>query len=127
VGNINCDASGFGLTTILMRNNTILIEKKQLKDIANWMKVEHSAELSEVLQGIFFMDGNVLPDDCLTMYCSDWNADQLTLLLHVFDPVIWTFHSSMAGRMLVYLAKSSRFTYLFRFRMQLCSMDTSRR
>jgi len=53
----------------------MLIEKKQLKDIANRMKVEHPAELPEVLQGIFFMDGNVLPDDCLTMYCSDWNAE----------------------------------------------------
>ncbi len=79
------------------------------------MKVEHPAELSEVLQGIFFLDGNVLPDDCLTVYSSDWNADQLRLLLRVFDPVIWTFHSSMGGRMLVYLVKFSRFTYLFRF------------
>jgi hypothetical protein len=79
------------------------------------MKVEHPAELSEVLQGIFFMDGNVLPDDCLTVYSSDWNSDQLTLLLRVFDPVIWTFHSSMGGRMLVYLVKFSRFTHLFRF------------
>jgi hypothetical protein len=79
------------------------------------MKVEHPAELPEVLQGIFFMDGNVLPDDCLTVYSSDWNADQLTLLLRVFDPAIWTFNSSMGGRMLVYLVKFSRFTYLFRF------------
>ena len=93
----------------------MLIEEKQLKDIANWMKVEHPAELPEVLQGIFFMDGNVLPDDCLTMYSSDWNAEQLTLLLRVFDPVIWTFYSSMAGRMLLYLVKFSRLTYLFRF------------
>ncbi len=93
----------------------MLIEEKQLKDIANWMKVEHPAELPEVLQGIFFMDGNVLPDDCLTMYSSDWNAEQLTLLLRVFDPVIWTFYSSMAGRMLLYLVKFSRCTYLFRF------------
>ena len=45
----------------------MLIEKKQIKDIANRMKVEHPAELPAVLQGIFFMDGNVLPDDCLTM------------------------------------------------------------
>ena len=115
MGNINSDATGFGITTILMMNNTLLIEKKQLKDIANWMKVEHPAELPEVLQGIFFINGNVLPDDCLTMYSSDWNADKLTLLLRVFDPVIWTVHSSMAGRMLVYLVKFSRFTYLLPF------------
>jgi hypothetical protein len=114
MGNINCNPTGFGITTILMSNNTVLIEKKQLKDIANWMKVEHPAELPQVLQDIFFMDGNVLPDDFLTKYSSDWNADQLTLLLRVFDPVIWTFHSSMAGRMLLYLVKFYRCTYLFR-------------
>jgi hypothetical protein len=61
------------------------------------MKVEHPAELAEVLQYIFFMDGNVLPHNCLTVYSSDWNADQLTLLVRVFDPVMWTFHSSMGG------------------------------
>jgi len=37
----------------------MLLEKKQLKEIANGMKVEHPAELPEVLQDIFFMDGNV--------------------------------------------------------------------
>ncbi|MEG4343630.1 hypothetical protein QUB70_10115 [Microcoleus sp. A003_D6] len=93
----------------------MLIEKKQLKDIANWMKVEYPAELPEVLQGIFFMDGNGLPDDCLTVQSAEWNADNLTLLLRVFDPVIWTFHSSMAGRMLLEFVKFSRFNYLFGF------------
>ncbi len=93
----------------------MLIETKQLKDIATWMKTEHPAEFPEVLQGIFFMDGNVLPDYCLTMYNSEWNADKLTLLLRIYQPVVWTFHSSMAGRMLLYLVKFSRFSYLFRF------------
>lgn len=93
----------------------MLIEKKQIKDIATWMQVEHPVELPEVLEGIFFMDGNGLPDDCLTMYSSEWNADNLTLVLRVFDPVIWTFHSSTAGRMLLHFVKFARFTYLFRF------------
>ena len=53
MGNINYDTTGFGITTILMMNNTLLIEKKQLENIANWMKIEHPAELPEVLQGIF--------------------------------------------------------------------------
>jgi hypothetical protein len=57
VGNINCDATGFGITTILMMNNTILIEKKQLKDIANWMKVEHPAELPKSCKVSFLWTG----------------------------------------------------------------------
>lgn len=93
----------------------ITIEQKQIKDIATWMQVEQPALLPEVLEGIFFMDGNVLPDYCITMQSAEWNADNLTLLLRVFDPVIWSFHSSIAGRMLLQLAHFSRFTYLFRF------------
>ena len=93
----------------------MLIEKKQIKDIATWMQVEHPAELPGVLEGIFFMDGNVLPDYCITMQSSEWNADNLTLLLRVYDPVIWSFHSSTAGRMLLEFVKFSRITYLFRF------------
>lgn len=93
----------------------ITIEKKQIKDIATWMQVEHPTELPEVLQGIFFMDGNGLPDYCLTMQSAEWNPENLTLLLRVFDPIIWSFHSSPAGRMLLHFVHFSRFTYLFRF------------
>ena len=91
------------------------IQKKQLKDIATWMKPEKLTELPEILQGIFFMDGNILPDDCLTMSGGKWNPDDLTLSLPVAAPKIWTFHSSLAGKMLLYGAKLSRITYLFRF------------
>ncbi|MCC3449450.1 MAG: hypothetical protein JGK04_18280 [Microcoleus sp. PH2017_39_LGB_O_B] len=93
----------------------MLIETKKLKDIATWMKAEHPPEFPEALQGIFFMDGNILPDYCLTMYNSEWNPGQRTLLLRIYEPVVWTFHSSMAGRMLLYAVKFSRFSYLFRF------------
>ena len=93
----------------------IIIESKQNKDIANWMQVEDPKELPEVLKGIFFMDGNGLPDYCLTMQTAEWNPDNLTLLLRVFDPIIWSFHASPAGRMLIYLVNFARVTYLFRF------------
>ena len=93
----------------------IIIENKQNKDIATWMQVEHPKELPEVLKGIFFMDGNALPDYCLTMQSADWNPDNLTLLLRVFDPIIWSFHSSPAGRMLLQFVHWTRFSYLFRF------------
>ncbi|MGL5060735.1 MAG: hypothetical protein ACRC62_12220 [Microcoleus sp.] len=93
----------------------IRIEKKQNQDIATWMQVEQPNELPEVLKGIFFMDGNGLPDYCLTMQTAEWNPRNLTLLLRVFDPIIWSFHSSSAGRMLIYLVNFARITYLFRF------------
>jgi hypothetical protein len=91
------------------------IAKKQMKDIGTWMQVEQPAELPEVLKGIFFMDGNALPDHCLTMQRAEWNAENLTILLRIFDPIIWSFHTSLAGRILLYFVSFSRLTYLFRF------------
>ncbi len=93
----------------------LTIEKKQIKDIAIWMQVEYPTELPEILNGIFFMDGNGLPDYCLTMQSADWNVENLTLLLRVFDPIIWSFHSSIAGRILLQFVNFARVTYLFRF------------
>lgn len=40
--------------------------------------------LPEVFQGVFFMNRNPLPDDSITMYNSQWDAKNLTLLLQVF-------------------------------------------
>ncbi|MCU0542236.1 MAG: hypothetical protein MUE44_08585 [Oscillatoriaceae cyanobacterium Prado104] len=93
----------------------IPIEKKQNQDIATWMQVENPNPLPEVLKGIFFMDGNGLPDYCLTMQNAEWNPNNLTLLLRVFDPIIWSFHDSPAGRMLIYFVNFARVTYLFHF------------
>ncbi len=96
----------------------MLIQKKQLKDIATWMKAEHPTEFPEILQGIFFMDGNILPDNCITMSSSKWNPDNLTLLLPVFAPKIWTFHATLSGKVLLYFVKFSQVTYLFQFTEQ---------
>lgn len=93
----------------------MLIKKEQLKDIATWMTPEESTELPEVLQGVFFMDGNALPDHCLTLYGSKWEGDTLTLLLHVFAPMKWAFHASTAGRLLLYFVRFARLTYKIRF------------
>lgn len=53
-----------------MYNSAMVIKKQQLNNIAIWVIEEQSNELPEALQGIFFMDGNSFPDDCITMYNS---------------------------------------------------------
>ena len=93
----------------------MVIEKRQHKDIATWMLADKSAELPAVLQGVFFMDGNPLADDCLTMHGSKWDADSLTLLLPVFASRQWTFHTSAEGRRLLNGVKFARLTYSIRF------------
>lgn len=98
-----------------IQNSAMVIKQQQLSNIATWMTGEESKDLPEVLQGLFFMDGNPLPDDCITMYNSQWDAKNLTLLLQVFAPIQWTFHDSIAGRLLIYFVKLFRVTYEFHF------------
>jgi hypothetical protein len=91
------------------------IQTKHLKDIANWMKPENPSELPEILQGIFFMDGNVLADYCLTMSGGKWNSDDLTLTLPVFAPMVWSFHDSDEGKNLLDSVVENRLIYVIQF------------
>ncbi|AHJ29869.1 hypothetical protein PN465_17825 [Nodularia spumigena CS-584] len=91
------------------------IEKKQLENIATWMKPIEQTNLPTALKGVFFMDGNPLPDDCITMYNAEWDTQQLTLVLPVFAPVQWTFHSSIGGWFLLRAVQFTQLTYKIQF------------
>jgi hypothetical protein len=91
------------------------IEPKELKDIAIWMTSNIPTELPSVLKGVFFMDGNPLPDSCLTLYNLEWDAQTYSLKVPVADPLQWTFHRNFQGLLLLRLAQISRFTYKLQF------------
>ncbi len=92
-----------------------MIEIQRLDAIANWMKSLTPTNLPDILKGVFFMDGNLLPDHCLTMYNLDWDAETLTLILPVSAPIQWTFHRSLPGWVLLRSAQLSRFSYKITF------------
>ena len=94
---------------------TLKIEKKQLNNIAIWMNQVKETDLPSILKGVFFMDGNPLPDDCITMYNLEWDAQNNTVSLPVFGQLQWTFHNSIPGWLLLILAWLSRFTYKIKF------------
>ncbi len=100
------------MTTLIVKHT--VVKEKELKTIDRWMLTGQGTELPEVLQGIYFMDGNVLPDDCITLNAT-WDAKQLTLQLPVFGPRQWTFHPSLAGRGLLQLVKFFKLVYEIRF------------
>ncbi|BAY09423.1 hypothetical protein [Calothrix sp. NIES-2098] len=91
------------------------IEKKQLDNIATWMLQIAETKLPTPLKGVFFMDGNPLPDTCITMYNLEWDTQNLSLVLPVYGPVQWTFHDSLPGFLLLVGAQLSRFTYKIQF------------
>lgn len=94
---------------------TELIEKKQLNNIATWMVHIKQTNLPSVLKGVFFMDGNPLPDTCITMYNLEWDTQNRTLLLPVFAPLQWTFHNSIAGWILLHLVQWFEVIYKIQF------------
>ncbi len=91
------------------------IEIKQLDNIATWMIPLQQTELPSALKGVFFMDGNPLPDYCITMYNLEWDAENLSLFLPVFAPRQWSFHKSIPGWILLLGAKLIQFTYKIQF------------
>lgn len=91
------------------------IEKKQLNNIATWMKPVKETNLPNMLKGVFFMDGNPLPDDCITMYNLEWNSQKHILYLLVFRDLQWTFHDSIQGKIMLILVWLSKLTYKIQF------------
>lgn len=99
--------------TTLTLNHTV-VEEKQFETINQWMSTGRGTDLPDILQGVYFMDGNDLPDDCLTLN-ADWDASNHTLQLPVFGPQQWTFHPSVAGRVLLTMVKVLKIVYEIRF------------
>lgn len=91
------------------------IEKKQLNNIATWMIPSKQTNLPSVLKGVFFMDGNPLPDTCLTMYNLEWDAQNRSLMLPVFGPLQWTFHNSIPGWLLLLFVQLFEVQYKIQF------------
>ncbi|MDZ7994839.1 MAG: hypothetical protein RM022_001805 [Nostoc sp. EfeVER01] len=92
-----------------------LVEKKQLNNIAIWMIPIKETNLPSVLKGVFFMDGNPLPDTCITMYNLEWDIENRTLLLPIFAPLQWTFHDSIAGWILLRSIQWLKVSYKIQF------------
>lgn len=93
----------------------IPIAAQQMADIATWMNTESTDNFPEVLKGIFFMDGNPLPDDCLILQNLQWDEKTFCLTLPVAGPQQWTFHRSVLGWLLLVGAWLTRFRYTIQF------------
>ena len=97
-----------------MKNKQTILEERRFEDIDTWMSTGQGTNMPEVLQGIFFMDGNPFPEDCVTLN-STWNAETRTLKFPTFGPLQWTFHASEEGRNLYNRIKSRHGVIKIRF------------
>jgi hypothetical protein len=102
----------FPYSLLLMFNS---IEKRQLENIATWMIPVQPTNLPTVLRGVFFLDGNPLPDDCINMYNIAWDSKNFSLMLPVFTALQWTFHRSILGWLLLLSVKLMQLKYQLQF------------
>lgn len=92
-----------------------MIETRSLDDINTWMISTQETGLPATLQGVFFMDGNPLPDTCMTMYNVAWDAENLSLFIPVSGRLQWNFHRTLPGLLLLRAAQIARFGYKIKF------------
>ena len=87
---------------------------KKVSECTEWMVKNDS--LPDELKGIFFMDGNPLPDDLVTLEGGEWNAEKkiLTIKFYGKNPC-WTFHNTCMGRFSKYLLSCMYFNYKIYF------------
>ena len=93
----------------------ITTEVWQTENLANLLSEEKTNDLPEILQGVFFMDGNPLPDDFIKFEGAQWDKTNKILKLPVFGPLQWTFTNSASGRLLLYSAKLTSTIYEIHF------------
>jgi hypothetical protein len=70
-----------------------------------------STGLPEALQGLWWMDGNPLPDKVLTFGASPWDPVQRTTRIVVYDDGVWTWHDDLEGRTLYASVRASDLIY----------------
>jgi hypothetical protein len=74
-----------------------------------------------VLQGLWWMDGNPLPDELMSLGGSTWNAETRTTRIRVYGERVWSWHGNLLGRGLYALARLSRLDYELRLDDDLSS------
>lgn len=70
-----------------------------------------SSGIPDALQGLWWMDGNPLPDEVISLGASTWNPDEQTTRIVVYGERIWSWHANIPGRMLYRMARRSRLVY----------------
>ena len=74
-----------------------------------------SSGIPDALEGLWWMDGNPLPDEVISFGASRWNSDERATRIVVYGERIWSWHGNLAGRLLYRRTRRVRLVYEFRF------------
>ncbi|MGK3983587.1 hypothetical protein WME99_11165 [Sorangium sp. So ce136] len=100
-----------------------LVEVRSDQVDREMLLASESSGIPEALQGLFWMDGNPLPDEVISLGRSTWHRETSTTRIHVYDERIWSWHADLQGRGLYALARATRLVYELRFNADLTFGD----
>ena len=68
-----------------------------------------------LLSGLWWMDGNPLPDEVLSFADAPWDGARRQTRIVVYDQGVWTWHASLPGRALYRAVQGVRLVYELHF------------
>jgi len=75
------------------------------------LRADDSTGTPPFLQGLWWMDGNPLPDKVISFARSPWDAATRTTHIDVYDEGIWSWHASLDGRALYEWVRTFELVY----------------
>ncbi|KAJ3411703.1 hypothetical protein HDV05_001813 [Chytridiales sp. JEL 0842] len=75
------------------------------------------SEVPEAFHGIFYMMGNPLPDELVSLANGKWDSNDNTYNLRVYEENMWSWTNSLAGRLLYESVRTFALTYKMRFQV----------
>ncbi len=67
--------------------------------------------IPDILQGIWWMDGNPLPDELLSFGLTTWDVANRKTTIDVYGEHIWTWHGNLRGRALYEFVRRVKLVY----------------
>lgn len=104
----------------VVAENGYRLEKVRSDQIDKEMKIANTDnDVFDSLKGLWWMDGNPLPDKIVSLAGSNFNPQTRTLLIKVYDQDIWSWHGNNAGRLSYNFANRVKLEYQIQFNESL--------
>eukprot|EP01084_Bolivina_argentea_P125219 221878_1 len=85
---------------IMLAYMTLRLKIRSNKNTPNWI-IQNNTSIPSQYRGIFYMDGNPLPDEIFTFEAGQWFEQDKLLILPVNDNN-WTYHNNCKGKCVIF-------------------------
>jgi hypothetical protein len=114
-------AEGHASSALTFEDGYQLIEIRSDQVDREMFIAGEASGIPAVLQGLWWMDGNPLPDQVISLGASRWDPETCTTRIHVYGERIWSWDGNVLGRSLYAFVRAVSLVYELRFNQDLTS------